>query len=100
MTAYMQFGEGKAVGHWVGRYVWQLRHSGDLLICWKETPDDVPRNVEKGLNPRVQGLLSQASVRQSSTLSLLATDQTETLPRKRVGRRPPSGAGPAGSRSP
>jgi hypothetical protein len=49
LMAYMQFGEGKAVAHWGGRYVWQMRQSGDLLICWKETPNDVPRNVEKGL---------------------------------------------------
>jgi hypothetical protein len=28
LTAYMQFGEGEAIGHWGGRYVWQLRDSG------------------------------------------------------------------------
>lgn len=49
LTEYIQFGEGRAVGHQGGRYVWQLRNSDDLLLCWKETPNDVPRNVEKEL---------------------------------------------------
>lgn len=45
---YMQFGQGKPVGHWGGRYIWQLRHSGNLLVCWK-TSDAAPRTVENGL---------------------------------------------------
>jgi predicted nucleotidyltransferase len=49
LLAYMQFGEGMAVAHWGGRYIWQLDGSGGLLVCWKETPDGVPRNVEKRL---------------------------------------------------
>ena len=49
LTAYMQFGQGKRVSHWGGRYIWQLRDSCDLLVCWKETPNDDPREVEKGL---------------------------------------------------
>jgi len=32
---YLKFGEGKAVGHWGGRYIWQLKHSVDLIVCWK-----------------------------------------------------------------
>jgi siroheme synthase-like protein len=49
LKLYMQFGQGKPVGHRGGRYIWQLRDSCDLLVCWKPTPNAVPREVEKGL---------------------------------------------------
>jgi hypothetical protein len=49
LRQYMQFGQGKPIGHWGGRYVWQLGDSSDLVICWKPTPNDIPREVEKGL---------------------------------------------------
>ena len=45
----MRFGQGKRVGKFGGRYIWQLRDSGDLLLCWKLTPNAVPRDVEKDL---------------------------------------------------
>jgi hypothetical protein len=50
LKKYMRFGEGKNSGHSGGRYVWQLRNSCDLLLCWKVvTAGEVPRNVEKRL---------------------------------------------------
>jgi hypothetical protein len=49
LKQYIRFGQGEAVGHRGGRYIWQLAHSDDLLVCWKVTPDDVPRTVEKML---------------------------------------------------
>ena len=49
LRQYMQFGQGKAIGHWGGRYIWQLRGSCDLLVRWKLTPDAVPRDVEREL---------------------------------------------------
>jgi hypothetical protein len=50
LKAYMRFGEGEKVGHWGGRYVWQLQNSSRLLVCWKATePNSLPRNVEKKL---------------------------------------------------
>jgi hypothetical protein len=45
----MRFGQGKRVGKFGGEYIWQLRDSGDLLVCWKLTPNAVPRDVEKCL---------------------------------------------------
>ena len=45
---YLRFGQGEAVGHWGGRYIWQLTQSCNLLVCWKITPVD-PRKVEKAL---------------------------------------------------
>lgn len=32
---YVKFGSGKNVGHFGGRYIWQLKNSDDLIICWK-----------------------------------------------------------------
>lgn len=46
---YLRFGEGKHVGHWGGRFIWQLKESNSLLICWKVITDEEPRKVEKNL---------------------------------------------------
>lgn len=43
---YLGFGQGKKVGHWGGRYIWQLKNHVELVFCWKPTPDDDPREVE------------------------------------------------------
>ncbi len=32
---YLDFGKGKAIGHYGGRLIWQIKHSKDLLIAWK-----------------------------------------------------------------
>lgn len=47
LRQYMQFGQGKAVGHYGGQYIWQLQDAKDLVVCWKVTLDDEPRVVEK-----------------------------------------------------
>ncbi len=44
---YLRFGQGKNVGHWGGRLIWQLKNYRDLMICWKTTSDNDPREVEK-----------------------------------------------------
>jgi hypothetical protein len=49
LKAYLDFGAGKPVGHWGGRYIWQLRDAGTLLVCWKPTPDEDPLVVEQRL---------------------------------------------------
>jgi hypothetical protein len=46
---YLRFGQGKNVGHSGGRYIWQLANHVDLLVCWKPTPNDDPRQIEKQL---------------------------------------------------
>lgn len=44
---YLRFGEGANVGHWGGRYIWQLEDSRDLLVCWKPLYSEDPRSVEQ-----------------------------------------------------
>lgn len=46
---YLDFGKGKNVGHWGGRYIWQLKNAQNLVFCWKELPNEDPRAVEAKL---------------------------------------------------
>lgn len=46
LKQYFRFGQGKNVGHWGGRLIWQLKNSVDLIVCWKPLPDDNPRETE------------------------------------------------------
>jgi hypothetical protein len=49
LSQYWSFGQGKRTGHRGGRYVWQLADVQDLVVCWKKTPDEDPREVEADL---------------------------------------------------
>lgn len=49
LCQYFDFGKGKKVGHWGGRFIWQLKNSSDLLVCWKVLPDVDPRKKESQL---------------------------------------------------
>lgn len=43
---YLDFGQGQNIGHWGGRYVWQLKDSAELVVCWKRV-DGNAKQVEK-----------------------------------------------------
>ena len=51
LKKYFDFGIGKPVGHYGGRYIWQLEKSSELIVCWKELPNKIadPSEIESNL---------------------------------------------------
>ena len=49
LKQYLEFGKGKSVGHYGGRYIWQLAHHKNLLVAWKITNNTDPREEERKL---------------------------------------------------
>ena len=45
LTQYLKFGIGKKIGHWGGRFIWQIKDSDQLIVCWKQTEREA-REVE------------------------------------------------------
>jgi hypothetical protein len=66
LKQYFGFGRGKSVGHWGGRYIWQLKDSGDLVVCWKALPKNDPKTLESEL---IQYFISIYSKRPFANLS-------------------------------
>ena len=46
LRQYRDFGQGRPVGHWGGRLIWQLENHAELLVCWRATTEE-PRRVEE-----------------------------------------------------
>lgn len=59
VRAYLDFGAGKPIGHQGGRYIWQLEHADDLIVCWKATPNEEPIDVEQRLIDQSCALFDQ-----------------------------------------
>lgn len=48
LRQYFSFGQGKSIGHYGGRLIWQIKYSKDLVVCWKSLTTD-PREFEADL---------------------------------------------------
>ncbi|HTM66365.1 MAG TPA: hypothetical protein VL093_08600 [Flavipsychrobacter sp.] len=48
LRQYFGFGQGKNIGHYGGRLIWQLKYSNDLVVCWKALTTN-PREFEADL---------------------------------------------------
>lgn len=43
---FLDFGRGLPPGHWDGRLIWQLTHTDELIIAWKELPAEEVNKAE------------------------------------------------------
>jgi hypothetical protein len=49
---YLRFGHGRVVGHWDGRYVWQLRDHTQLRVAWNSSGAEDAAQFEARLQSR------------------------------------------------
>jgi hypothetical protein len=66
LDEFRRFGAGEAVGHWGGRYIWQLAGCGELLVAWKSAGGTDPAAEERRLMDEfkaIHGLLPFANLR-------------------------------------
>ena len=66
LRQYFGFGQGKNIGHWGGRLIWQLKNSNDLIVCWKPLLNDDPRTFE---NTLIKKFVSEFSKRPFANLA-------------------------------
>lgn len=57
LQQYARFGAGEPVGHWGGRYIWQLADSDELLVAWHAISwNEIARDYERRLLDRFAAL--------------------------------------------
>lgn len=66
LKAYLRFGAGQPIGHWGGRFIWQLADADALRFCWRPAGDADALVVEQSLIDefvRMYGALPFANLR-------------------------------------
>lgn len=46
LKTFISFGNGNKAAHRGGKYIWQLKNSAELLVCWLPTPEKEPTDIE------------------------------------------------------
>ena len=49
LNQYLKFGAGRPVGHKGGKFIWQVKGLESFIVCWKLTPNQDPREIEREL---------------------------------------------------
>jgi len=66
LKQYFGFGQGRDIGHYGGRLIWQLKGSENLVVCWNALPREDPRMVEANL---IREFVSKYSARPFANLA-------------------------------
>jgi hypothetical protein len=59
LRQYLDFGQGKPVGDYGGRLIWQLKHHPELMVAWKVLAAGDPRAEERQINEAIVGYYSR-----------------------------------------
>ena len=62
LKEFSDFGSGRPVGHWGGRYTWQIDGSEEFVVAWTETPGEDPRVVEVALLAQFRSLYGRQPI--------------------------------------
>jgi hypothetical protein len=49
LKQYMDFGAGRPVAHWGGRFIWQIENCDDLVVAWKCAEEEAAEQFEARL---------------------------------------------------
>lgn len=66
LRQYFGFGQGKNIGHWGCRLIWQLASFQNLVVCWKTLTNEDPRTYEGKL---IRDFVSQFGFRPFANLA-------------------------------
>jgi len=81
---YASFGAGRPIGHWGGRYIWQLPDSDQLIVAWKACDvDETPGYLEGRLATRfkqIYGRLPFANIVDPSGTRVAELDRGKPRP--------------------